>query len=109
MSKPISRRDTLKRLSSAGAGVLSCSNLIKAAPDSPIQIAGRDVEISVTSVGPKMVRISVVPLENGKLQPIPQEGTLLGQEWPKPVARVASLGADQAIRSGDLRVKLQPV
>lgn len=108
MSKPISRRDTLKRLSSAGAGVLSCSSLIKAAPDTPIQIAGRDVEISVTNVAAKIVRISVLPLENGKPQAIPQEGTLLEQEWPKPVARFASLSAERTIRSGDLRVKLQP-
>jgi len=108
MSKSISRRDTLKRLSSAGAGVLSCSGLVKAALDSPIQIAGRDVEISLTTVAAKIVRISVLPLENGKPQPITQEGTLLEQEWPKPVARISSFGAEQTIRSGDLRVKLQP-
>ena len=110
MSKPISRRHALKRLSSASAGVLTYSSLTgrESNQDSAIHVAGQQVEIAVTTVSARTVRISVLALENGKPQPIPTEGSLVEQVWPKPVARVSTLPRELTIRSGDLQVRLLP-
>jgi len=66
------------------------------------------VEIAVTTVSARTVRISVLALENGKPQSIPTEGSLVEQVWPKPVARVSTLPRELTIRSGDLQVRLLP-
>lgn len=108
MTKPISRRDTLKRLGSASAGAFLLHDANAHAQTAAIQIAGRPVEISLTSISAQTVRLSLTPLENGKPQPIPQDGSLLSQGWPAPLARVAALPRERTVRCGTLSVKLSP-
>jgi alpha-glucosidase/alpha-D-xyloside xylohydrolase len=106
MSKPVSRRDTLKSLGSAGAGVLLNPRLISNAQDAAIQVTGRLVGIALTSISAQTVRLSIVPIENGKPQPIPQDGSLAQQAWPEPVAQLTTLPSERTVRCGDLSVKL---
>src|SRR5262245_48534170 len=108
MTKPISRRDALKSLSSAGAGVLLNSRQAPLAQNLAIRVAGRPVEITVTSVSAQTARLSIAPIENGKPQPIPLDGSLAPQSWPKPVARLTTLASEQSVRAGALLVKLSP-
>lgn len=103
----IPRREVLKRFGSAGAGVLLGSQTI-AAQDATLRIAGRPVEITLSSVSPRTVRLSVVPVENGKPQAIPYDGSLVQQTWSKPSARLTTLARAQSVRCGDLVVKLSP-
>src|SRR4030095_13506240 len=66
LSKPISRRKTLKSLASAGAGALLSPHLMPGVRHPSLHIAGRPVELSLTSISPQTLRLSVVAIENGK-------------------------------------------
>src|SRR5262249_43386420 len=78
------------------------------AQNAAISVAGRPVEIAVTSVSAMTARLSITPIENGKPQPIPMDGSLAPQTWPKPVARLTTLAREQSVRAGALLVKLSP-
>ncbi len=107
MSKSISRRDALKSFSAAGAGAL-LNSPAAFAQDAAIQVAGRPVEIALTSISAQTVRLTISPIENGKPQPVPQDGSLVQQLSSKPVARLTSLQRERTVRCGELRVKLSP-
>lgn len=108
MKKNISRRDALKRFSSAGAGVLLNAPLIPSAQDAVLRIAGKEVELTLTSVSPQTVRLTLAALENGQPKPLPSDGSLALQTWPAPTARLTSLPRERTVRCGNLRVKLSP-
>ena len=108
MKNPISRRDALKRFSSASAGVLLHSPLALPAQNAALRLAGKEVEIAVTAVSAQAVRLTIAALENGKPQPVPQDGSLAPQSWPAPVARLIALPRERAVRCGNLVVKLAP-
>ena len=62
---PISRRTVLKGLGASGASRSSVQ------PPMPARmrrssIAGRPVELAVTPIGDRIIRVSVVPLEDGR-------------------------------------------
>ncbi len=108
MTKPISRRDALKRFSSAGAGVLLHSPLVPPAQNAALRLAGKEVEIAITAISAQTVRLTIAALENGKPQPLPSDGSLAPQSWPAPAARLTALPRERTVRCGDLRVKLMP-
>jgi alpha-glucosidase (family GH31 glycosyl hydrolase) len=107
MDNPISRREALKSISSAGAGALLASPAFSQKDDT-IRIAGQPVEIAVAQVSAHTLRLSVAPIENGKPKPIPYDGALVQQTWSPPVARITKLARDRSVRCGDLLVKLAP-
>ena len=107
MTKLVSRREVLKDVGSAGAGLLLGANVVSA-QDAALRVAGQPVEITVSSVSPNTVRISIAPLENGKPKPIPYDGSLVKETWSPPVARITTLTRAQTVRCGDLVVKLSP-
>ncbi len=108
MTKPISRRDTLKSLGSAGAGALLAPGLSPLSQTAAIQITGKPVELSLTSVSAQTARLTIAPLENGKPLPIQQDGSLATQTWPAPVARITALPQERTVRCGTLSIKLSP-
>lgn len=105
MSNQLSRREALKRLSTAGAGVLIASPLTQ---DNALRITGRAVELSLTPVSTQTVRLSITPIANGQPQPISSDGSLAPSAWPKPAARLTMLAREQNVRCGSLSVKLSP-
>jgi alpha-glucosidase (family GH31 glycosyl hydrolase) len=107
MDKPISRRKALKTFGSAGAGALLGSRSLSQ-KDETIRIAGQPVEIAIAPVSAHTLRLSVVPLENGKPKLIPYDGALVQQTWSPPVARLTKLARDRSVRCRDLLVKLSP-
>lgn len=107
MSKSLSRRDALKTIGSASAVALTQPATILA-QSTTLEIAGKPVEIAVSSVSPDTVRLSIVSLANGQPQAIPHDGSLLQLTWGKPLARVTTLAQAQQIRAGNLVVKLTP-
>jgi alpha-glucosidase/alpha-D-xyloside xylohydrolase len=107
MTNPISRRETLKSLGAAGVGAVLGPGL-NPSPQNAVQITGRLVELSLTSISPQTVRLSIVPIENGKPQPIPLDGSLAPQRWPAPAIRLTSLARERAVRCGALQMKLSP-
>lgn len=107
MKKSLSRRAVLKTIGSASAIALSQPASLLA-QTAALEIAGKPVEITVSSVSPDTVRLSIAPLINGQPQPIPHDGALLQQTWSKPLARITSLSRAQQVRSGNLIVKFAP-
>jgi alpha-glucosidase (family GH31 glycosyl hydrolase) len=105
MSKQISRRDLLKGIGSAGAAALIEPAAVSG-QNGAIQIGGKPVEIAVTPVSPVTVRISLVPIENGRPKPLEDDGSLVRQNWAPPRARISSLPGPRSVRCGDLVVKL---
>src|ERR1700683_1937741 len=95
-SMPISRRVVLKGLGTAGATSFLATQA-GAAEDEGLKIAGKAVEVSVTPVGPSIVRVSVVPIEGGRPQPIPSDGSLVQLDWGEPVLRLTSIAEPRAI------------
>src|ERR1700730_3943722 len=98
MIKPISRRDVLLRVATAGACAL--------AQEVPLQLAGHPAEITLTPVTHTTVRISVQPLENGVPVPVPVTGALVEKGWGRPVARIRGLTTPRSVKCGDLTVKI---
>ena len=102
-SMPISRRIVLKGLGTAGQPHCSEPD-VGAAEDEGLKVAGRAVEVSVTPIGPSIVRVSVVPIEGGRPQPIPADGSLVRLDWGEPILRLTSLAEPRVIACGDSRV-----
>ena len=74
--------------------------------ETPIQIAGRPVEIALTPVSPETVRITIQPIDNGQMQAVLIDGALVKEDWGQPVARLRTLGNPRTVKCGDLTVKL---
>lgn len=102
MSRPVSRRDALKRLSAAGAGVMFSGGVIRGQL-SPIVIAGKPVEIAVASVSRSTVRLTVLPLESGTPLPVPSHQALVRAAEGKLLGRRRETFAP--VRAGDLTVR----
>ena len=105
MTRRLSRRDALKRLSAAGAGAL-----LPVPPFQPatLRVAGRAVELSITPISAHTLRLSIVPLGNEVPQSIPTDGSLALRTWPKPVTRLTALPRERSARCGSLTIRLSP-
>ncbi len=103
---PISRRMALKGLGVSGATVCMAASGEAAAEQDALKVAGKAVEVRVTPIGPQIVRISVVPIENGQPQPIPSDGSLVPLEENSPSFRTSRLVMPQEFACGDSHVNL---
>jgi len=104
MTEPISRRDALKHLGVVGAGLaLQGSTLRGRFQD--IVVAGRPVELSVASLSPSTVRLTLRPLQGGQPEAVPYTGAL-AQDDPGSI-RAEGRDASQLSRvtAGDLTVR----
>ena len=111
MHDPITRRDALKQLGVAGAG-LALSPLLPSVAAGVIRgeyadiiVAGQPVEIAVFSVSPRTVRISVQPLQDGRPTPVPYTGALMQQEFGSAHVRARDSQAVTRVRAGELLVR----
>jgi alpha-glucosidase/alpha-D-xyloside xylohydrolase len=102
---PISRRTALKCLGVPGTTTLlsAGSHTVQAAT---LRLVGRAVELTVAPVGASIVRISVVPVEEGRPASIPTDGSLVPRDWDPPVARLTTLAEPRSLSCGDARVSL---
>jgi alpha-glucosidase/alpha-D-xyloside xylohydrolase len=107
MTDHISRRDALKTLGAAGAGFVISGGVIRG-QSSDIVIAGRPVEIAVSSVSAITVRITVRPILEGGPSPVPVTGALLTDEFAAGIARGRVAAALARVRAGDLIVGFTP-
>jgi alpha-glucosidase (family GH31 glycosyl hydrolase) len=102
MNKFSTRRAALKRIATVGV----VGHGIIRAQEATIQIAGRPVEIALSSVSPLTVRVTIRPLENGQPQAIPVDGALAQDDWGRPLARCSTLDGLRSMKCGELTVKL---
>jgi alpha-glucosidase len=102
--KPLSRRDAIKQLGAASAAAALGPHIFRGLADG-ITIAGQRVEIEIASVSAVTVRITVRPIQDGKLVPVPATGELIEQSPGRPVAHGRQSAPLKRVRAGDLVVK----
>ena len=107
MRNRITRREALKRLGSAGAGVTLAGGIIRG-QTAPITIGGKPVEIVVTSLSSATVRIRVVPAGEGATATIPDDGGLVEPNGGKPAGSGGAGDRFEPIRAGNLVVRFSP-
>src|SRR5580692_7510369 len=105
--KSFTRREALKGIAVASAGVATLGHpALVLAQEAPILVGGRPAEITLTTVSPQTVRVTVQAIEDGGPQPVPQDGALIRPTWGSPIARLRTLSGSRSIKSGNLEVKL---
>jgi len=65
-----------------------------------------DREIQITSISEHTVRLSVLPILNGKTATIPFDGSLVQTSWNEPLARLRGDAAAQQFNAGGLTVRV---
>jgi alpha-glucosidase/alpha-D-xyloside xylohydrolase len=103
----IPRRTILKQLS-ASMALAPAGARAQPPQENLLRIAGRPVEVQITPVGDRIVRVSVVPVENGQAQPIPRDGSLERQDFGPPMARLMGSQGEVSIRSLEWRLTASP-
>ncbi len=102
----LTRRDVLKGVGAMGAGMLWSARGGRA--QDGLRMRDRPVEIVISPVSARTVRISVIPMDSDRPMPIPQDGSLVQAAWEPPVARLRSVTASQRVRAGALTVWVSP-
>ena len=102
----LSRRDLLKAGLKACATSVVVTDIARAATDPAITVAGRPVEIQIAPVSPVTTRISILALDGGRAQTIPDTGALAHPASPMPPARISQLPGERVLHSGSLLVRL---
>lgn len=103
MPKRVTRREAVKAITAAGAGLAFGSTVIRG-QDGDITIGGVPVEIAISSISPSTVRIRVLPLADGKPLPVPDTGGVAQPSAGKDVAS-ARTARPTRVRAGDLSVR----
>jgi alpha-glucosidase (family GH31 glycosyl hydrolase) len=102
MNEPWSRRRLLKQFATLSATLaLPVQKLVGEQPKEGVR---ENLEVQIATISPQTVRLTVLPVTNGKAAEIPFNGALLRESWGAPVARLHSGEPGQTIRSGNLRV-----
>jgi alpha-glucosidase (family GH31 glycosyl hydrolase) len=99
----LSRRDLLKQAALVGgAGIVQAVTSAQAS-DRPLMVAGRPAQVVISSATPLTARITILPVDEGRLQPIPSDGALAGGVPASPAASLNQPHIDSA-HVGDLIV-----
>src|SRR5260370_30226806 len=106
MSTQYSRRHILKTIGTASASALLPSKMMAAS--SGIQIAQHEVEIQLSSISAHTLRLTILPINNGHLTSVPQDGSLVQTKWNLPVASFREIPTTRSARCGDLNVQVAP-
>src|SRR5690554_3174057 len=72
----------------------------------PIQIAGENVEIAVSSITEDTVRISIFPCCDLKINEIFKQEDICEQDWKEPVLRVSEINEPKKVKLEKLIVTL---
>src|SRR5215469_2635998 len=105
MNEKLNRRDALKAVVAAGTMAI-VEGAAAQAPEQALLAGSKPVEVGLTQVSPRTVRITILPVVNGSPEPFVPDGALVEQEWSPALASIRSLPAARTIRSGDLSVSI---
>jgi alpha-glucosidase/alpha-D-xyloside xylohydrolase len=67
--------------------------------------SSQDYEVQIATVSAQTVRLTVLPIDDGRLGRIPFNGALVRESWGTPIARLHGQ-EQQTIQSGNLRVRV---
>ena len=104
MSKPVSRRDALKQLGAAGAGLMIGGDVVIRSHVDDIVVAGQPVEVEVGLVSPITVRVTLSLLDGGRAVPVPITGELVSDNVGEFVGRARGVRVSRT-RAGRIVVK----
>jgi alpha-glucosidase (family GH31 glycosyl hydrolase) len=68
---------------------------------------GREIEVQIAPVSARTVRLTVLGIENGAAETVPDDGALVQPSWGEPVAKLRG-GAARTARCGELTVDFTP-
>jgi alpha-glucosidase/alpha-D-xyloside xylohydrolase len=102
----LSRRRMFQSLGAAGAALVTGASASAAETD--LRVAGKEVEIAITSVSAHTFRLTVAPIVDGKPAEFPDDGTLVQTAFGAPAARFRGAARAQTVKLGDLRVAFTP-
>ena len=103
MSPQWNRRDVLKGLVAASAGLMVPAAR-QAVPDNT-RTTTQAVEIQITSVSPQTFRLSVLPVKGGAVASVPSDGSLVQESWGAPIATLRS-DPGRTIATGIVRLQV---
>ena len=104
MSEQHSRRQILQGMGAACATFLLERKISPAVPN--LRVAGADAEIQVASVSAHTVRLTVLPIDEGKLADVATNGSLVRSSWGMPIIKVREEKGPQTVKSGDLDIRI---
>jgi alpha-glucosidase len=104
--KPFTRREALKGMAASAGAITLARPGLAFAQGAPILVAGRPVDVTLTSVSPQTIRVTVQAIDNGVPQPLIQDGALVKPGWGVPFASLRTLSGTHSVRSGNLEVKV---
>src|SRR5436305_15038369 len=105
MKNKISRRTALRNAAGAGASAL-LAPAMALAQEKVLELTGKPIEVTLTSVTAQTVRITIQPIENGQLKPVIDDGALVKTDLGKPVASIRAVTGSRTVKCGDLNVKV---
>jgi alpha-glucosidase (family GH31 glycosyl hydrolase) len=103
MTKRYSRRQALKTLGAVSATAAFPLGL--KAQTKEVSVAGREVEVQITSVSPHTFRLIVLTDQTGR---VASDGSLERDDWGKPVARFRGAFNRQQVKCGVLNIEIVP-
>ncbi len=104
VNKQYRRREILKGMTAACAAYMLPAQDGAATESS--QIAGRDVEIQISTVSEHTFRLSILPIKDGSVGTIPSDGSLVRQSWGEPAGRWRGTQHPQTIKSRDVTIRI---
>jgi len=87
----------------AGAGSAIADLQLRGASENTLQLHGTPVEIGLSSVSPRTVRIQV-SASDASTPPVSSDGALVQEQWGKPIARLRGQMKGRGVRCGNLFV-----
>ncbi|HEX7894855.1 MAG TPA: hypothetical protein VF447_11735, partial [Terriglobales bacterium] len=103
MTAKYSRREAIKTLAAASAAA-ALPRIVLA--DSSLQVVGRPVEIQLTSVSARSMRLTITPLKSGHAGAVPNDGSLVRSEWGAPLATIQQSSSVSPVKCGELSVSV---
>ncbi len=103
MSSQYNRRDAIKTIVAASATAL-LPNAV--AESTALKIAGRECEVQITSISVRALRLTLLPIVNGRTLPVTYDGSLVRADWGAPVASFRRDPGKSEWNCGELRVRV---
>jgi alpha-glucosidase (family GH31 glycosyl hydrolase) len=69
------------------------------------QSRASDFEIQIASISPHTVRLTVLPVKDGKAEEVSFFGALVRESWGPPIAKFRAAGSSQSVQAGNLRIR----
>src|SRR5213079_1651988 len=104
MSKHCNRRQALKTIATASVAAMLPRSL--SAEQQTLHIAGRELEIQITSISDSTFRLTMRAIENGRTQLIPDDGSLVRRVWGSPLATLRTNVGKLEVKCGALKVQI---